>query len=189
MQTNNNKLLDDLEGEIWKDIPDYEGYYQVSNMGRVKSLLRIIQKSNNRIMTFQPKILSLNKHYKNGYFSVHLRIFDKVERKSVHRLVGLLFLDAVKDKLEINHIDSNKSNNRYDNLEWVNRRENQSFMCKNKNKTSIYTGVHKPNYSRFISTIYHNGKNIILGSFKTEEEAYQSRKQFELENNIDNKYS
>jgi hypothetical protein len=189
MQTNNNKSLDDLEEEIWKDIPDYEGYYQVSNMGRVKSLLRIIQKSNNRIMTFQPKILSLNKHYKNGYFSVHLRIFDKVERKSVHRLVGLLFLDAVKDKLEINHIDSEKSNNRYDNLEWVSRSENASYMYKKKSKTSIYTGVYKVREGKYISNICHNGKKIRIGSFKTEEEAYQSRKQFELENNIDNKYS
>ena len=189
MQINNIKSLENLEGEIWKDIPEFEGYYQVSNMGRVKSLLRVVEKSNNRKMTFQPKILSLNKHYKNGYISAYLRVFDKKERKSVHRLVASIFLDSVNNKLEINHIDSDKSNNRFDNLEWVSRRENQSFMGKNKSKTSIYTGVHKPNYNRFIATIYYNGKKITIGSFKTEEEAYQSRKQFELENNIDNKYS
>jgi hypothetical protein len=189
MQINNIKSLENLEGEIWKDIPEFEGYYQVSNMGRVKSLLRVVEKSNNRKMTFQPKILSLNKHYKNGYFSAYLRVFDKKERKSLHRLVALSFLDSVNNKSEINHIDSDKSNNRFDNLEWVSRRENQSFMGKNKSKTSIYTGVHKPNYNRFIASIYYNGKRITIGSFKTEEEAYQSRKQFELENDINNKYS
>ncbi len=184
-----NNSLQDLEGEIWKDIIGFEGCYQVSNMGRVKSLLRVVNKSNGRIMTFKPKILSLNKHYKNGYFSVYLRVFNKVIRLNVHRLVGQYFLEQIENKNEINHIDNDKSNNRYDNLEWVNRRENQCIMFKSRKKTSVYTGVHKPNYNKYISTIYYKGKKIVIGSFKTEEEAYKSRKQFEIDNNIINKYS
>ena len=137
MQKNNeNHSLQDLEGENWKDILEFEGYYQVSNMGRVKSLHRVIHKSNGRIMTFKPKILLVNKHYKNNYNSVFLRVFDKFKRKSLHRAVAECFLEPIENKTEINHIDSDKSNNRFDNLEWVNRGENQSHMSKNKTKTS-----------------------------------------------------
>lgn len=175
--------------EIWKDIPEYEGYYAISNMGRVKSHLRVVHKSNGKIMTFKSKILSLNKHYKNGYLSVHLRVFDKSQRKSVHRLVALMFLDLADVNLEVNHIDSDKNNNKFTNLEWVSHMENQCHMAKKKFKTSKYTGVSKSREGKFISNIYYKNKRIIIGSFKTEIEAYEARKQFEQENNIDNKYS
>jgi hypothetical protein len=187
-----NNSLQDLEGEIWKDIIGFEGYYKVSNMGRVKSLFRVVNKSNGRIMTFQSKILSLNKHYKNGYYSVCLRFFDKVKRLSVHRLVGKYFLEPIKNKNEINHIDNDKSNNRYDNLEWVNRAENQCYFYKDKSKTSKYSGVYLSKDTKkrkYIAHICHNAKKIRLGRFETEEEAYKARKQFELDNNIINKYS
>lgn len=174
--------------EIWKDIPEYEGYYAISNMGRVKSHLRIVHKSNGKIMTFKSKILSLNKHYKNGYLSVYLRVFDKYERKSIHRLVALMFLDSVDENLEVNHIDSDKNNNKFTNLEWVSRRENQCHMAKRKPKTSKYTGVNKLREDKFLSYICHKSKKIRIGSFKTEIEAYEARKKFELENNIYNKY-
>ena len=99
MQKNNeNHSLQDLEGEIWKDILEFEGYYQVSNMGRVKSLHRVIHKSNGRIMTFKPKILLVNKHYKNNYNSVFLRVFDKFKRKSLHRAVAECFLEPIENK-------------------------------------------------------------------------------------------
>lgn len=189
MQINKNKSLEDLQGEVWKDIPDYEGFYQISNMGRVKSLLRVIEKSNGRKMTFKSKILSLNKHYKNEYLSVMIRIFEKHQRKSIHRLVGELFVNNDEEKFEINHIDSDKSNNRFDNLEWVSRSENQTHMAKNKKKTSIYSGVYKIRDNKFISHICHNSKKVLIGSYRTELEAYQARKKYELENNINNKYS
>lgn len=193
MQKNNkNKSLQDLEGEIWKDIIGFEGYYQVSNMGRVKSLHRVVHKSNGRIMTFKPKILSINKHYKNGYYSVFLRVFDNFKRKSLHRAVAECFLEPIENKTEINHIDSNKSNNKADNLEWVNRVENQCHMYKNTPKTSKYTGVFVSKDTKkrkYLAHIFHNSKRIIIGRFETEEEAYKARKQFELDNNIVNKYS
>jgi hypothetical protein len=94
-----------------------------------------------------------------------------------------------EEKFEINHIDSDKSNNRFDNLEWVSRSENQTHMAKNKKKTSVYSGVYKIRDDKFISNICHNSKKILIGSYKTELEAYQARKKYELENNINNKYS
>lgn len=140
-------------------------------------------------MLFQEKIINQTKHAKNGYYSVGLNDGFINSRINVHRLIALHFIPLVENKIEVNHIDFDKSNNRFDNLEWVSRSENQCHMSKKKNKTSIYIGVYKIREGKFISHICHNGKRIRIGSFKTELEAYQSRKQFELENNIDNKYS
>jgi hypothetical protein len=179
----------DLEGEVWVDVKGLEGFYKISNLGRVKSLKRFVEKSNNRVMNFQEKILNQSKHNKNGYYSVALYDGVKNSRINVHRLVALNFLPFLEGKLEVNHVDSDKSNNRYDNLEWVNRRENQSHMYKNKNKTSKYIGVCRNKQGSFLSSICFNSKRINLGSFKTEEEAYKARKQFEIDNNIINKYS
>jgi len=189
MDINNNKSLEDLEGELWKDIPNCEGWYQISNMGRVKSLFRVVNKSNGKKITFKSKILSPNKHNKTNYLSVLLRVFDKYKRISIHRLVGMSFLEFINDKLEINHIDYNKSNNKFDNLEWVNKSENSSHAFKNKQKTSIYIGVFKLRNNKFRSYICYNKKKIHFGTFPTELEAYQARKKYQLENNINNKYS
>lgn len=179
----------DLDGEIWVELKGLESFYKVSNLGRVKSLNRFIEKSNNRVMTFQEKILNQTKHSKNGYYSVALNDGFLGKRINVHRLVALHFLPLIEGKNEVNHIDSDKSNNRYDNLEWVNRGENQSHMYKNKKKTSKYIGVCRKKHGNFISYICFNSERIALGTFKTEEEAYKARKQFELDNNIINKYS
>lgn len=187
-----NKLHDkyffsrvDLDGEIWVELKGFEKFYMVSNLGRVKSLCRFIKKSNNRTMFFQEKIINQTKHSKNGYYSVALNDGVISKRINVHRLVALHFVPLVKDKIEVNHIDSDKSNNRFDNLEWVSRSENQTHMAKNKPKTSIYSGVCRAKSGMYKSYFRH--KN--LGSFKTELEAYEARKKCELENNIINKYS
>lgn len=140
-------------------------------------------------MFFQEKILNQTKHSKNGYYSVALNDGVLGKRINVHRLIALHFLPLIEGKNEVNHIDSDKSNNRFDNLEWVNRGENQSHMSKNKTKTSKYVGVCLNKEGRFISYICHNSKKIRIGFFETEEEAYKARKQFELDNNIINKYS
>jgi hypothetical protein len=178
-----------LEGEVWVSVKGMEDFYKISNLGRVKSLKRFIEKSNNRVMTFQEKILNQTKHSKNGYYSVALNDGFLGKRINVHRLVALHFLPLIEGKNEVNHIDSDKSNNKFDNLEWVNRGENQSHMSKNKNKTSKYIGVCLNKEGNFISYICFNSKRTRLGTFKTEEEAYKARKQFELDNNIINKYS
>lgn len=173
--------------EVWKDVVDFEGFYKVSNLGNVKRMNRAIHKNNNVIQNFPEKIISTHKH-RNGYYSVHLtKGLDKF-RISLHRLVAIAFLKKVPNKFEVNHIDCDKSNNKLTNLEWVNRRENQSYAFKFKQKTSKYIGVCFFK-TKWISTICVNGKTINIGNFKTEEEAYLARKKFEEQNNIQNKYS
>lgn len=107
--------------EIWKDVKDYEGKYQVSNLGRVKSLI-YKNNANNRIYK-REKILKLF-HDRNGYLRVDLKM-GKRKNAQVHRLVAIAFIDNTYNKPQVNHKDKNKENNKVENLEWVTNGENQ----------------------------------------------------------------
>lgn len=96
--------------EIWKDIEGYEGLYQVSNLGRVKSL------KSKRFLK-----LSVNE---KGYLRCHLSKCGGSKHWRVHRLVAQAFISNQDNKPEINHIDGDKSNNCVTNLEWVTSSEN-----------------------------------------------------------------
>ena len=103
--------------EIWKDIKDFEGKYQISNLGRVKSLARA-RRPEDTIMK-----LSLDK----GYHRVNLINHQfKKKRFNVHRLVALAFLPNPENKSEVNHKNAIKIDNRAINLEWMTRKENQN---------------------------------------------------------------
>lgn len=100
-------------GEVWKDVPGYEGLYQVSNMGRVKSLLR------NKIIT--------EHNTSNGYLQVHLNKNKKVKYEYIHRIVARVFSEGMSElRNEVNHIDGNRINNISTNLEWCTRSENHN---------------------------------------------------------------
>ena len=113
--------------EIWKDCKGYEGLYQVSNLGRVKSLERIRTNHSGGMWVQQEKIL-YGKYDGCHYRVVHLKTpkgKDKIER--VHRLVALAFIDNPERKPEVNHIDRDKTNNSVENLEWVSHSENNTL--------------------------------------------------------------
>lgn len=107
--------------EIWKDIEEYEGIYQVSNLGRVKSVDRL-DGSNHRL---KGKIKSTSIR-PNGYENVILFKNSKRKGHSVHRLVAQAFISNTDNKPEVNHIDENKTNNQASNLEWVTAKENMN---------------------------------------------------------------
>ena len=112
--------------EIWKDIEGYEGLYQVSNMGRVKSLARTRNMNLHDHRSVAPvpeRILKFGQSL--GYQAVTLAK-DGVNRTfRVHKLVALAFIQNPDRKPEINHKDGNKHNNKAENLEWVTAKENQ----------------------------------------------------------------
>lgn len=101
--------------EIWKPIPDYEGIYECSNMGKIKSLKRK-GKLETHILNERKDTL--------GYQSVLLCKNGKMKSFKVHRLVGFLFVDNPDNKPHINHKDGNKSNPIWLNLEWCTHSEN-----------------------------------------------------------------
>ncbi len=111
------KLLREINStkEIWKDIPNYEGLYQVSNRGSVK----VLPKNANR----KEKILKPNMKYP-GYFYLNLVKNRQSRHYTIHRLVALTFIPNPENKKEVNHIDANKLNNLIPNLEWCTRQEN-----------------------------------------------------------------
>lgn len=111
--------------EIWKDITGFEGHYQVSNLGRVKSLEWIYYSGQGHYAKkVQPeKILSQKISKKTGYCIV-LLYGEKRHYCSVHRLVAEAFLPKLEGKTIINHKDGNKQNNKVENLEWVTYSEN-----------------------------------------------------------------
>lgn len=113
--------------EIWKDIIGYEGLYQVSSYGRIKSLPK--KRTLRGRIYFTKEILRIPVLHKNGYLQITL-YKDKVTIYSVHRLVALAFISNPHKKKEVNHLDGNKLNNDYKNLEWSTPSENSKHSYK-----------------------------------------------------------
>jgi len=122
--------------EIWKDIKGYEGFYQISNFGRVASLTRIVKVGEKRQKIQLGRILS-QQISGNGYYYLSLckNGINKTERP--HRLVGLYFLKKIEGKNQINHKDGNKLNNISTNLEWCSASENMKHAYKNNLEKKI----------------------------------------------------
>lgn len=108
--------------EIWKGIPDYEGIYQASNFGRIKSLQRTIYVSQKQRL-FKERILK-GKINSNGYHQVELFASNNSRQLLIHRIVALLFKQPLHHCHEVNHKDGDKLNNHESNLEWVTHQAN-----------------------------------------------------------------
>lgn len=115
-----------MENEIWKDIPGYEGYYQVSNYGRVKSMYFNAKKTLGYNIKINPKIIK-NGIDRHGYLFVRLYLGDKIKRYSIYRLVALLFVPNPNNLSEVNHKDENPKNNYACNLEWCSHKYNMNY--------------------------------------------------------------
>lgn len=109
--------------EVWCDVPDYEGMYQVSNTGKVKSLSRIIKTSNGKLYHRKENILKPF-YEKRGYMRVKLCKNGTEKMFCVHRLVATCFIPNVYNREQVNHIDGNKTNNNASNLEWCTNEQN-----------------------------------------------------------------
>lgn len=147
-----------MENEIWKDVVGYEGLYQVSNLGAIRSLIRgkILRQSLNTM----------------GYYSVSLCLRGTILTKTIHPLVAKAFIDEnYKSKgLVVNHINFKRDDNRLENLELVTIRENSNR--KHIKSTSKYVGVHwDKRIKRWVAQIVFLGRQKRLGIFENEEEA------------------
>ena len=157
-------LLSRLGIETWKDIPDYKGIYQVSNLGRIRSL-----KFNK--VKYLKRRLNLN-----GRYSVNLYKQKRmISNNRVSVLIAKAFLNHTPcgHKLVVDHIDNNKLNDKLYNIQVITSRENLSKD--KKGGTSKYTGVcWSKSVKKWKSEIRINGKKIYLGYYKKEQEAAQA---------------
>lgn len=112
--------------EEWKDIPGFDGAYQISNKGRVRSWKGVNQYSERRK---RPKVL--NQKMRNGYLALDLYHNGRHNHLSVHRLVAKVFVANPKNKPEVNHKDGCKTHNISENLEWCTSSENQQHSFDN----------------------------------------------------------
>ena len=177
--------------EIWKDIKGYEGLYQVSNFGNVKSLERRVNSCNGGRNKKEKYIISTDNG--NGYKIVGLSKKHKRKNYYVHRLVAEAFIKNENNFNEINHLDYNRSNNNVENLEWIDRKSNVQYSVKNRpdyTKSTKWYGKYitkDKRYNLFYVRIYYKKEKIYLGTFKDITEAMKVRDEFleRIKKNID----
>lgn len=167
--------------EIWKDVPEYEGLYQVSNFGRVRSLPKQWISGNGSINEHNGKILKPSK-ISGGYLATAFCKYQVRKNFTVHQLVAMVFLGHQPNghKFVVDHINDNPADNRVDNLQIVTTRFN---TCKTQGKySSQYKGVSWcKNKNKWRSEIYINKKSKFLGYFENEYDAHLAY-QNELQN-------
>ena len=126
--------------EVWKEIKGYNNVYLVSNLGNVKSNDHFC-KGKFGIVEKKGRILKLQKS-KKGYLQVSLSFNGKRFHTGAHRLVALSFIENLENKLQVNHINGIKQDNRVENLEWCTNQENQMHAVKNNLSNPNYGEKH-----------------------------------------------
>lgn len=136
--------------EIWEDIKEFEGLYQISNLGNVKSLKR---KCKNRVC--EEKILS--PYHAKGYLKINLFKEAKCKSMFVHRLVAQAFIPNPNNFPQVNHKNEKRDDNRVENLEWTDNKENMNFGLHNLRKcislSIYYLKKDKPEEIEMIETL------------------------------------
>lgn len=142
----------DLPGEIWKQIPNYH-HYEASNLGRIRSLRF------NRIKPMKPTVIQRN------YRQVNLRSDNKGKQLLVHRLIALTFIPNTDGKLEVNHLDGDKSNNNVSNLEWSSNRENIAH--------AVDSGIRPRGENHYRSKLKRQDIIAIRAAYESGQETYK----------------
>lgn len=155
--------------EIWLPVIEYENIYQVSNLGRVRSLDRIIKRNKQGACLHKGVVMKPSINHK-GYEIIDLRDHGKRKGGFVHRLVAKAFIENPLNRPQVNHIDGNKRNNNVKNLEWVNNSENQIHAYKlGLNKHSDKAGRPKKKVA-----MIDPDSNKVLRRFESVKDAFDS---------------
>lgn len=132
--------------EIWKPVKGFEGYYEVSDLGRVRSIDRVIYDNVRKCNRLLKGRVLVQRDNGNGYRSVLLCKEHKLYNKYVHILVAEVFLDNKDSLPQVNHKDEDKSNNTVANLEWCTQYYNNEYGTRKKRwyETRIKNGTINP---------------------------------------------
>jgi hypothetical protein len=158
--------------EIWRDIPEYENMYQVSNLGNVKSLSRTIKHWRGGNKTTKERMLKPTENDR-GYKCIILCKKGTIKGFLVHQVVAMAFLNHIPcgHKLVVDHINDNPLDNRLENLQVVTQREN-AYKTQGK-YSSQYKGVSwNIGIKKWVANIWNGNKLINLGSFENEYDAH-----------------
>ena len=164
--------------EIWRPVVGYEGLYDVSSYGRVRSLDRYVKGRYGNYRLHKGKILSPAKDT-TGYLKVVLACNGKCKTIKVHRLVAQVFILNPDNLLEVNHKDEDKTNNRVENLEWCNRKYNCNYGSRNIRrretliKNGSQTGLSEKEYRR---KYYEENKERKMKYFQDYREKHKEKR-------------
>lgn len=151
-----------LKKEVWRQIEGFEGYYSISNTGRVKSLERYVKtpRGENNLRIVRERILctTIDKY---GYESVRLRKKGKTYPRTIHRLVATAFVDNPENLPCVNHVDENKLNNNFSNLEWCTVHYNNVY---NGRQEKINKILRNKDYEKIKRTCLSTGEVTIYSS-------------------------
>lgn len=162
-----------IEGEIWKDIPGYEGLYKISDKGRILSLSKEL--FNGKVFFNSSERLIRVSINNKGYYFVEIVKKQKKQKFLIHVLLAIVFLNYKPSnrKIVVDHINNNSQDNRLENLQIITQREN--LTKESKIKSSNYIGVYWSKYhKKWESSLVINNKKVFIGRFNNEELARDS---------------
>ena len=170
--------------EEWRPVVGYEGLYEVSNTGQIRSFDRYVKYSNGRIHLHKGKVLSPIKD-KDGYLQVNLCYNGKIHQIKVHRIVAQAFIPNPNNLPQVNHKDEDKTNNSVDNLEWCTVKYNNNYgsrkdkaidtAIKNGYWTGLRSGLSKKEYYQ---KYYQDNKDKLREYYR---QYYQKKKDTKYE--------
>ena len=169
IEINSKRWLDlnPLLNEEFRDVPNYEGLYQISNYGRVKTLQREVKNTNYSYRIVKEKILRESQCVNYYYYVILYK--NQIPRPfRIHRLVAEVFISNPNKLPQVNHKDENKTNNRVDNLEW----------CSHKYNMNYGTSIKRTSEKHKKKVVQYNKQNEIV-------EEYNSLKEAEIKIGID----
>lgn len=149
--------------EEWKSVIDYDGYYEVSNLGRVRSVEREIVRNDGVVQTRHSRIKKQTINH-DGYCCVSLSKDGNSRKLFVHKLVYEAFIGRIPDGYEVNHRDFVRDNNCLDNLELLTHKDNVRYTIaagRHYTTSNDMSGENNPNYGNHkLSTIYANDSDL-----------------------------
>lgn len=173
--------------EIWKDIKDYEGSYQCSNMGRIRSLDRFVFEHSGKSQFRRGQIIIQRQNPSNGYYQFALNKNGNRKVVYTHIIVAQTFIDNpdIEKYKYVNHIDGNTANNRVDNLEWCTASENNLHSYRELHRKIsdegaspkiVYIIDTKNKTMQYFSSITETSKNIDLSCTQINRYIHSNRK-------------